>query len=300
MDFVRRVVEDSQNEHTFHFFQRDFDNEFTSSSFSCYGTQAQQLALEYYKSARVLRNEHGLDCLNTSMKLFSKIVTDVMEKQLKVKVWRRTKPLSATWEVIAEGSQNSFHQLENELGIKLVKDSTLSYFIAGIWTKSSGTGLVLLSTPLQIIKLYQFIGCPEHKRYEMVKNTLTLPNLVACCRFRLKKLLSEHEVRQAVVMTVDSDSYAQNLLKGLEKALQGISILVIRDNSPSVMSKDAIMAELRRISVPEESQHILWSTLQQDNLTIHAAAIMLQKYGILDNNRYSGSFRIELGKSYCQ
>ena len=145
---------------TIHFLRREY-------SYTCYGYQALALAEEYYKTKRVVRVDQGLDCLDVSRKLFSKIGGSLLERHLRVQVWHKPSPSpSAPWELKLPATHGNFEALENEVG-KLERDVTSSCFIAAVKLddlSSSLVGLAVLSTVTREMYLYEFEDDSEYSK----------------------------------------------------------------------------------------------------------------------------------------
>ncbi|RYE41170.1 MAG: hypothetical protein EOP48_24120, partial [Sphingobacteriales bacterium] len=113
---------------TFHFLQRDHSDKtaaYSSTIFSAFGYQARILALEYYKTTKVILFEQGLEYLNVSQGLLSKIVYTLTNHHHEVCIWKRSRPIpNATLEVLAQASLGIYQQVEEKLGISVPKDNT--------------------------------------------------------------------------------------------------------------------------------------------------------------------------------
>lgn len=142
----------SEEVETIHFLRREY-------SYTCYGHQALALADEYYKTKRVVRVDQGLDCLDVSRKLFTKIGCSLLERHLRVQVWHKASPSpTAPWELKLTATHGNFEALENEVG-KLERDITSSSFVAAVKADDltpSKLGLAILSTVTRELHLYEF------------------------------------------------------------------------------------------------------------------------------------------------
>eukprot|EP01031_Cornospumella_fuschlensis_P033537 gene33537-40572_t len=169
----------------FHFLQRDQVDKsasFSSTTFSAFGYQARLLALEYYKTTKVILFDQGVEYLNVSQGLLSKIVYALTTQNHKVCVWKRSRPVpNAPLEVVAQASLGIYQQIEEKLGVSIPKDQSRSYFMAWLGNvddETNHTGdkdlttdndhgnantlsLVLWSFELEIVRLFQVPVHPD-------------------------------------------------------------------------------------------------------------------------------------------
>lgn len=94
---------------TFHFFEQEY-------TFTCFEYQALYIADEFYRTRYAVRLEHGLEALSLSRKFFRKVCSELVQHH-SICLWgKRTKDVSAVYELIASGSAGNRRPLEDVVG----------------------------------------------------------------------------------------------------------------------------------------------------------------------------------------
>jgi len=70
---------------TYHFFEKEKD----WVCYSCYAQQASSIAQKFYKTTSVLKKENGVDSLNISKILMSRIAKALLDENISIQWWRK-------------------------------------------------------------------------------------------------------------------------------------------------------------------------------------------------------------------
>lgn len=94
---------------TFHFFEQEY-------TFTCFEYQALYIADEFYRTRYAVRLEHGLESLSLSRKFFRKVCSQLVRHH-SICLWgKRSKDVTATYELIASGSAGNKRPIEDVVG----------------------------------------------------------------------------------------------------------------------------------------------------------------------------------------
>jgi hypothetical protein len=149
---------------TFHFFKREY-------SFTCYGWQAVTIAEEYYKTKRVIRHEQGMECVDISKKLLSKICGSLLDRSCNISLWHKPNPSPfSPWELRLEARPGNFGKLEEELGTLDNDQSSACYSMCAVISENCPTivGVALVSSITRQINLHKVVDEADYSRYLII------------------------------------------------------------------------------------------------------------------------------------